>query len=346
MTLRSSGRKGGTGDATAQYTLGRILIEDWGQKENFFYQETNPFPQFTKSQGVKYLSLAAEQKHSAALWELGGLYATGNIVSKDTKRAIELKEKAAENCRDDSYYMALHFDFLDEDDFKAATHLHRAIGKLDGDKSESTSRKRASYQEVLGDLLYKGGKGLQQDYRKAEFWYRQAAEAGSARAQFQLGVIFDFGYGFPQNPSEAFKWFLRAAEQNIPEAQYNVGIMYSEGIGTTKNTVEAVKWYRRAAEENDGDAQWNLGAMYIGGNGVIKNDIEGLAWYYLAKGNGVTDERLERNVINCEAILGRQTSVLAQRRAQEIAAEIKKKQEEKAAAEKAKEEAATKKKSE
>ena len=56
--------------------------------------------------------------------------------------------------------------------------------------------------------------------------YQQAAEKGSAEAQFMLGVCYYEGNGGPQNYSEAVKWWRLAAEQGHAKAQYNLGVCY------------------------------------------------------------------------------------------------------------------------
>ena len=47
---------------------------------------------------------------------------------------------------------------------------------------------------------------------------RRLAEQGDAKAQFNLGVIYDNGEGVPEDDAEAVKWFRMAAEQ-IARAQ-------------------------------------------------------------------------------------------------------------------------------
>jgi TPR repeat protein len=37
------------------------------------------------------------------------------------------------------------------------------------------------------------------DYTEAAKWYRKAAEQGDARAQANLGVLYQFGWGVPQD---------------------------------------------------------------------------------------------------------------------------------------------------
>ena len=59
----------------------------------------------------------------------------------------------------------------------------------------------------------------------------------------------------------AVKWYRKAAEQGSAKAQYNLGVMYAEGTGVLKNDAKAVKWYRKAADQGDATAQLHLGEL-------------------------------------------------------------------------------------
>jgi len=59
-------------------------------------------------------------------------------------------------------------------------------------------------------------------------WYRQAAQQGSAPAQFNLGRMYSEGRGVVKNESEALKWFTLAAEQGDPDARARVKAVVKE----------------------------------------------------------------------------------------------------------------------
>tara|TARA_R110002049_G_scaffold225149_1_gene396965 strand:- start:113 stop:382 length:270 start_codon:yes stop_codon:yes gene_type:complete len=61
------------------------------------------------------------------------------------------------------------------------------------------------------------------------------------------------------------------------KAQYNLGLLYDNGEGVPENDVEAVQWYWLAAQQGDAGAQNNLGLMYGNGEGVPSNDIKAYA---------------------------------------------------------------------
>lgn len=73
------------------------------------------------------------------------------------------------------------------------------------------------------------------------------AQAGHARAQYQLGRASVLGEGMPQSYSEAFRWFFLAAKGGLPVAQHNLAVLYQDGLGTVKDESQALIWFAEAA---------------------------------------------------------------------------------------------------
>jgi len=88
-------------------------------------------------------------------------------------------------------------------------------------------------------------------YAEAMTWYRLAADQGEARAQFNLGIIYDEGIGVPQDYAEAMKWYRKAADQGFSPAQYNLGTMYLEGRGVPEDFVQAHMWFNLSSHVQD-----------------------------------------------------------------------------------------------
>lgn len=42
---------------------------------------------------------------------------------------------------------------------------------------------------------------------------RAAAEQGQPDAQYELGILYEFGYNFPEHLVDAYVWYSRAAKQ-------------------------------------------------------------------------------------------------------------------------------------
>ena len=138
---------------------------------------------------------------------------------------------------------------------------------------------------------------------------RPLADAGDARAQSLLGLIYYRGRGVKQNDDEAAKWFRLAAGQGDAAAQLNLGNMYAEGQGVPQDSAEAAKWYHRAAEQGYAQAQYNLGLWYANGEGGVQDNISAHMWFNLAAARFPSSDTRNRElaVRNRDVVAGRMT---------------------------------------
>jgi len=73
--------------------------------------------------------------------------------------------------------------------------------------------------------------------------WRERAEGGDQRAQFQMGLKAMNGVaGLKRNPVMAAEWWLRAAKQGHGFAQMNLGLLHSRGALGQKNQIKAYQW--------------------------------------------------------------------------------------------------------
>jgi TPR repeat protein len=86
-------------------------------------------------------------------------------------------------------------------------------------------------------------------HQEAFSLYQQLANQDYAKAQFNLGVMYDQGQYVKQDYAQAVSWYLKAAEQGNANAQYNLAHKYKVGQGVIQDDTKAAYWYRRAAEE-------------------------------------------------------------------------------------------------
>ena len=100
--------------------------------------------------------------------------------------------------------------------------------------------------------------------------------------QFQEGLdaIHETNY------EVALKKLLPLAARGHSAAQYNLGVMSEWGNGVPKDYAEALKWYKLSAEGSHKDAQNNLGAMYSKGEGVEQSFVEAFKWFVISSENG------------------------------------------------------------
>jgi TPR repeat protein len=82
--------------------------------------------------------------------------------------------------------------------------------------------------------------------------------------------------------AEALNWLIQTAEQGDAKAQNNLGFMYDVGLGVRQDDAEARRWYSRAAAQGDAKALHNLGLMSNVGHDVPHDDATVPGWYWKA----------------------------------------------------------------
>lgn len=143
-------------------------------------------------------------------------------------------------------------------------------------------------QVIMGNL-YVRGLGVEEDFDKATFFFRKAAENGDRVAQYNLGYCYETS--IYSNKREAFNWYLKAATQGDADAQNNVGLFYYYGIGVNQDYTQAFKWFLKSANGNSSFASKYLGRCYEYGYGVQTNYQKAVDWYAKADVLALTEER-------------------------------------------------------
>jgi len=136
-------------------------------------------------------------------------------------------------------------------------------------------------------------KAAAQGHTKAMMYlgrYREAADLGDPRAQYQLG-----DQSLEKDPAEAMSWYLKAFTKadsldgggsTAGEAAYQIAKMYEEGKGVTQNDETALSWLFKAAEKGDTEAPWDIARRYAKGIGVPKDTAVAAEWYVEAESRG------------------------------------------------------------
>lgn len=124
------------------------------------------------------------------------------------------------------------------------------------------------------------------NYQQAFELWKPLAEAGDAKAQYNIGLMFLNGLGLERNAIYARELFLAAARQGLDDAQYNLGLIFFEGISVFRSSREAYQWWSLAAEQNHAAAQFNLGYLYIFGMGTPRDTDKGMALWEASAQNG------------------------------------------------------------
>ena len=110
-----------------------------------------------------------------------------------------------------------------------------------GEKAASNKTEAVATEAVVQAKTEKQLSTEVKSEEKLVEWKRKA-EAGDAKGQYLLGVMYALGDGVPKDAAKAVEWQQKAAAQGNADAQYMLGFMYADGQGVPKNYVLAHMW--------------------------------------------------------------------------------------------------------
>ena len=130
------------------------------------------------------------------------------------------------------------------------------------------------------------------NYTNAVALYQKAAGDGDTKAQYTLGIMYEYGRGVQQDLKEAMKLYLEAARKGNASAQNNLGCLYYSGKGTPRNYSKAYEWFMIAVNNtnkgsrNESIVWCNLGNLYLKGLGVKRDYVKAVDCYIKAADGG------------------------------------------------------------
>jgi len=126
----------------------------------------------------------------------------------------------------------------------------------------------AAYLPGERDPVYRAGLAnfYRHDYNMAQNYWRQAAKAGNASAQYRLGQLYQQGLGVSVSYVTARYWFKKAAYKGHWLAQNDLGSLYQNGQGGVRSVHLALHWYKKSAAQGYPLAQYNAGKLLFGKN--------------------------------------------------------------------------------
>ena len=175
---------------------------------------------------LEALNYAAGKGHTGALWKLGRMYATGDLVDEDDRKAMELFAKVAN-------------DYADENPRGPDAPFV------------------ADAFVTLGDYYRSGipGSVSADPYRARRYFSYAASYFGDPEAQYALATMYLAGQGGEQNARQAARWFKLAARKGHVGAQAEFGRLLYEGNGVDRRPVEGLTWLTIAHLSAPGDPQ-------------------------------------------------------------------------------------------
>jgi uncharacterized protein len=156
----------------------------------------------------------------------------------------------------------------------------------------------ADAQFRLARLVSKGAKGLTKNQDMALKLFEAAANAGQTDAQYEMGEIYRAGRSVAVDFKKAADWYMKAADKKFAPAQNSLGLLYLDGKGVARDLKEAARYFELAAVQGDGWGLNNLGGMYEMGWGVPKDKSKAAGYYKQALEKGVVSAK--KNLIRVE----------------------------------------------
>jgi uncharacterized protein len=124
---------------------------------------------------------------------------------------------------------------------------------------------------------------MQGDYDRAIRIWRPLAIAGDADAQYNLGQAYWLGRGVANDPKQAEDWYRRAAEQNQPKARDAYGLLLFQ----TGRRQEALPYIEESAGRGMPQAQYVYATLLFNGDLVQKDWVRSYALMTRASAAGV-----------------------------------------------------------
>ena len=223
-----------------------------------------------------------------------GRFSVSCMTHRTEFRAIKnLVIQEAEDLRrniftfEDADMVEKYVDTLPETtDYDAVLDYYQATEMQDADDvTQAEKREALQALEQLWDSgfamasyhlgrAWRNGLGVLPDDEKAEFWFRQSAEAGIACSQYAFGTLLQE----QGQIDEAIACYKQAADAGNQTAQYHLGKLYLQGNIIPKDITKAEKYLTAAAEQGSQYAQHALGKLYLTGNEVMQDNEQAAYW--------------------------------------------------------------------
>ncbi len=227
--------------------------------------------------------IEADPNDGPAMTILGELYRDGLGVRTDPEEAARWYRLAAERGDTQGAY-ALGLAFLQG----RGLAIDRVAGRDWLLKAAANNHLGALYN--LGLIAMESD---HPDYKAAAGYFGKAADLGSPDAAYALALLYKEGKGVEQNLPRSIEWLRKAAAEHIVAAQLELAIATFNGEGVDRNESLAASYFRRAAAASNPIAANRLARMLAAGRGVPRDMIEAMKWHVLARAAGIEDEWLD-----------------------------------------------------
>ena len=157
------------------------------------------------------------------------------------------------------------------------------LGGVCAEEKADPLREKAQQGDVeaqlkLGDEFF-FGRNRPRNPTVAAYWFRQAAEQGSAAGLYNLGVCQEQGWGIGRSRASAYLSFEKAAQAGLPAARMRRAILLFRGVapektdsgeppGVTASPVKAAELLRELIREGFAPARFELANLFFSEAGL------------------------------------------------------------------------------
>ena len=202
-----------------------------------------------KGKALSELRYAAEQGDLPAQWKIGRMYAEGDGVKRDDKKAFEyLNKLALENA--DQSPVGPHARFVSSAFVAVGNYYLSGIPNSNVKPDKERAYEMYSYAaSYFGDpdaqyrlaRFYLGAEGTPKDARQAARWLGLAAQKGQYKAQALLGHMLVLGEGgLPRQAARGLMWLSLARGAVVGRDDAWIGEYYDDAIAHTNDEERAL----------------------------------------------------------------------------------------------------------
>lgn len=115
-----------------------------------------------------------------------------------------------------------------------------------------------------GDIMFNGTEDSDLKSKHEGLMHlRIAADLGWSRAQYKMGLAYEYGTYVKEDEREAFRYYLRAAEGGEADAMYCVSLCYACGEGIAQDDFKALYWNKKYVDAGSGAIHYPPQAEHI-----------------------------------------------------------------------------------
>ncbi|KAK8843603.1 hypothetical protein M9Y10_024662 [Tritrichomonas musculus] len=243
------------------------------------------------NKALHYLSLSANLQYAEALFKIGFIYFLGIHVPINIEKAIYYFELAAKQNHSGALNN-LGLIYQEKKDIEKAVHYYTLAANL---KDPNAYHNLGT---IYSDENYEGF-----DINKAISCYQFAADNDITASMYKLGMIYSDGKYVQINAEKAIYYLTKGADKNDILCLLNLGSIYFQGEIIPVDIDKAIKYFKLAADQNNPDAQYNLAFIYSTDRYIYHDSEKAIKYYMLAASQNHVNAQFNLGLIYYKGII-------------------------------------------